>query len=117
MGHSASWHPGLWLCSELLAVTVSSRVQGQVDLRHLCRDQDSGSLCPSQSGPDERQQSLKFPIVTTPGTFACNGRRGSARWGPERLPARVTPRRKEPREDGEALGDTAGLQAHCTGGK
>lgn len=52
---------GLRLSSGLLAVTVGSRVRGQGDPRHLCRDQDSGSLCPNQSGPDEETTEAEVP--------------------------------------------------------
>lgn len=59
--HSASWRPGPRLSSGLLAVTIGSRVRGQGDPRHLCRDQDSGSLCPNQSGPDEETTEAEVP--------------------------------------------------------
>lgn len=52
---------GLRLSSGQLAVTVGSRVRGQGDPRHLCRDQDGGSLCPNQSGPDEETTEAEVP--------------------------------------------------------
>lgn len=73
-GHSSSWPPGWTLCPGLLAVTVGSRVQGQGDLQHLCRDQDSRGV--STPGTRARTRARKRPLGT-----AVTGVKGAAQGG------------------------------------
>lgn len=91
--HSASWRPGPRLTSGQLAVTVGSRVRGQGDPRHLCRDQDSGSLCPNQSGPDEETTEAEVP---GPSAWTRDAEAPLAPGAAAR--ARRAPRRAEPRQ-------------------